>query len=264
MKRTLYIGILLILAFACERENDWDLQHSESFLITDCIITNELKRHELNIYWSADSMNQPVTGFSGASVELADGLGTISFSEDPLISGKYISEVDFRATLGRIYRLVISWEGQSDTAFASMTGVAPLGETNIQPDGEYYKYIFSPTGSGYMLEVYYNWSGVPGYCEQYGSCQALDVFYALDNIDPGKLFAPDRQIIFFPKNTTIIRKKYSLTQEHQDFARSLLLETEWRGGVFDAEAGNVPTNFRNGLRGWFAACMVVSDTTFFK
>ncbi|HEX2395261.1 MAG TPA: hypothetical protein VHI78_07945, partial [Bacteroidales bacterium] len=97
-------------------------------------------------------------------------------------------------------------------------------------------------------------------CEQYGACNALDVYYVLNNIDLGKIFSPDRQVIKFPHKTTIIRRKYSLTPEHQEFARSLMLETEWRGGIFDAEAGNVPTNFKNGMHGWFAVCTLVSDT----
>jgi hypothetical protein len=33
---------------------------------------------------------------------------------------------------------------------------------------------------------------------------------------------------------------------------------------FRASAGNVPTNFSHGIRGWFAACMVLSDTTVFE
>jgi hypothetical protein len=73
-------------------------------------------------------------------------------------------------------------------------------------------------------------------------------------------FGPAKQEIWFPAGTTLIRKKYSLTKSHQEFIRSLLIETEWRGGLFDMEQGNVLTNFSHGTRGWFAACMVISDT----
>jgi hypothetical protein len=264
MFRIIIILLLLSPIMACEKETIWKINPGESFLITDCIITNELKKHELTVYWSSDSLNQPVEGFSGATVQITDGIGIVTFTEDLGNKGRYIANMAFRATVGRTYMLTISREGNSDTAFATMTGVTPLGEINIQPDGDYFSYIFNPAGAGYMLEVSYDWSDVPGFCELYGSCQALDVFYALNNIDPGKIFAPDKQKILFPHKTNIIRRKYSLSPEHQEFARSLLLETEWRGGIFDAEAGNVPTNFKNGMQGWFAVCMVVSDTTYFN
>jgi len=263
---TKYKFILLLTAFilSCEQEAEWDIRTGQTFLVADCIITNEFKRHELYLTWSSDSLNQPVKGFSGASVEITDGTTVYSFSEDPAIQGKYVADIPFRATAGLLYRLTLSYSGMADTAFATMKGVSPLEEINIQPSGEYFRYIVNQSSPGHMLEICYNWSDVPDYCNQYGSCQAMEVYYVLNNIDVGKIFAPDRQVIRFPKKTNIIRKKYSLTEDHQRFARSLMLETEWRGGVFDAEAANVPTNFRNGVQGWFAASMVVSDTVYFE
>jgi hypothetical protein len=115
-----------------------------------------------------------------------------------------------------------------------------------------------------MMEVNYNWSADPVYSNMVDTDHASEVFYSLKDIDAGKIFAPEKQVILFPHKTVVIRTKYSLNEQHQQFVRSLLLETEWRGGVFDAEQGNVPTNFRNGIRGWFAVCAVVSDTTVFE
>jgi hypothetical protein len=78
------------------------------------------------------------------------------------------------------------------------------------------------------------------------------------------IFGPAKDTIYFPAGTKIIRRKYSLSKEHQDFIRTLLIETEWRGGIFDVQQGNVLTNISNGARGFFAACMVLSDTTVVK
>jgi hypothetical protein len=263
MKHLTYIAFLFALV-SCEQKTDWDIHEGEPFLVADCIITNELKNHEFHLYRSSAEMNHAPEGYPGAIVKLYDGSSTIIFTEDPVIPGRYVSALPFIGTAGLQYSMVVLYEGHSDKALASMAGVAPLEELRTVASDEYFRYIFNQAVPAYMLEVYYDWSGNPAYCEQYGSCDASEVFYSLHNIDVGKIFAPDKQIIRFPHSTRIIRRKYSLNEDHQAFIRSLLLETEWRGGFFDTEQGNVPTNFRHGLRGWFAACTVVSDTTYFE
>jgi hypothetical protein len=263
-KVILYIGSALLLS--CEQKTEWDLQQSEAFVVADCIITNELKRHELKLYQSASQMNQNPIGCSGTA-ELSDGTNSVAFAEDPENPGTYLSNLPFRASAGKTYRLTVSYESDllsyHDTAYAVMLGVTPLESFETAVAGDYFRYVFNPGASHHMLELHYDWSANPEYCEIYGACEAEEVFYNLGNIDIGKIFAPDRAVIRFPHNTRIIRRKYSLSPAHQEFIRSLLLETEWRGGVFDTEQGNVPTNFRR-MRGWFGACMVVSDTTFFE
>jgi hypothetical protein len=41
-----------------------------------------------------------------------------------------------------------------------------------------------------------------------------------------------------------------------------MMETEWRGGLFDVERGNISTNLSEGAIGYFAASTVLSDSTF--
>jgi hypothetical protein len=255
---------LLPLLVSCEEKTTWELQSSEIFAVADCILTNELKPQELRLYRSSEKLNELPAGISGAVVEISDGRQIVKFVEDNTEAGKYVSEVPFRATAGIIYRLTISLGEKADTAYAEMIGVAPLDNIDIAPKDSLYRLVYHESQDASMMEVYYDWSATPDFCSKYGACEASEVYYTLDNIDAEKVFAPDRQIISFPENTRIIRRKYSLSPAHQQFIRALLLETEWRGGLFDAEQGNVSTNFSHGLRGWFGACMVVADTTHFK
>jgi hypothetical protein len=44
----------------------------------------------------------------------------------------------------------------------------------------------------------------------------------------------------------------------------MLMETEWRGGIFDVQHGNVITNLSSGAIGYFAASTVVTDTIFIE
>lgn len=239
MKQRLFILMIAILFLSCEQKTEWDLQHAEEFPVADCIITNEMKHHDLRLYWSSDELNQVPEGFSGAVIQLSDGITSIGFTEDPGNPGRYVSDLPFIATAGKVYRLTLLYGGLSDTAYASMTGVSPLEAADIIASDGYFRLVYKE-GQASMTEVFYDWSADARYSEQYGAGRASETFYSLDNIDIGKEFAPARQIILFPHQTEIIRRKYSLSEDHQGFVRSLLLETEWRGGYFDAEQGNVP------------------------
>jgi hypothetical protein len=240
----------------------WDIQPSGRFPVVDCIITNELKVQELRLYRSTEGLNQHPEGISGAVITLSDSINTLSFSE--VEPGRYMSAVPFMASAGNKYTLSVTCQGISAAAHAELVAITPLESFEIVPYDSLFRFVYPSGNQPSMTEVFYNWSAVPGYCEAYGSCHASEAFYTLDNIDVSKMFAPDRIIIPFPRGTQIIRRKYSLSQDHQRFIRSLLLETDWRGGLFDVEQGNVPTNFSSGMRGWFAACMVLSDTTYFE
>jgi hypothetical protein len=255
---------LLLLLVSCEENTTWELQSSDIFAVADCILTNELKPQELRLYRSSDKLNELPVGISGAVVEISDGRQILNFTEDATEAGKYVSAVPFRATAGIIYRLTIFLGTKADTAYAEMTGITPLDKIDIESKDSLYRLVYHESQDASLMEVYYDWSARPDFCQKYGYCEASEVFYTLDNIDAEKVFAPDRQVISFPEKTRIIRRKYSLSNAHQQFVRALLLETEWRGGLFDAEQGNVPTNFSHGIRGWFGACMVETDTTLFK
>ena len=60
----------------------------------------------------------------------------------------------------------------------------------------------------------------------------------------------------------MLRRKYSMSQDMQEFYRTFLAETQWRGSPFDVQKGNVATNLSEGAIGYFAVSTVVIDTTF--
>jgi hypothetical protein len=269
MKITLYnlfLSFLFVwIVLSCEEEAEWEINDFGAFLVVDCIITNEMKFQEINVTREVDDLNDKPVGVSRVQCKVSDGTDTFSFIEDTAVTGRYVSTVPFMASTGKTYRMTITYGNLKDTAYSWMAAVTPLESVDIEVyDDNLYRYIYSQSERPSMSEVFYDWSADSVYCRYYGSCQASEVFYTLDNIDVGKIYAPERQIIPFPLRTRIIRRKYSINEDHQKFLRSLLLETDWRGGLFDAEQGNVLTNFHYGVRGWFGVCMVLADTTYFE
>jgi hypothetical protein len=114
-----------------------------------------------------------------------------------------------------------------------------------------------------MTEYYLDWSQLPGFADN-DSCRAMIIYYSLNTIDVAEMFKPEKEQVVFPAGTIVFRKKYSLNEAHAAFIRTLLSETEWRGGLFDVQPGNVQTNLSKGAIGYFAASTVVSDTTIIK
>jgi hypothetical protein len=111
-----------------------------------------------------------------------------------------------------------------------------------------------------MTEYYLDWSQLPGFADN-DSCRAKIVYYSLNTIDVGEMFKPEQEQVVFPEGTVVHRKKYSMNEAHAAFIRTLLSETEWRGGLFDVQPGNVQTNLSEGAVGYFAASTVVADST---
>lgn len=260
----LYIILLLLLVLpGCETQYNWDIQGDGTVrLVVDGIITNELKAQEIFLTRTNQDLNLPSVPVSGAEVLVSDGVNTYKFEESETEPGMYLS-APFQAAINNTYQLAIDLNGNQFTAISSVEPVSQLEEMNFVWDEEkgLYRYIPYKQGRPSMTEILYNWSTTPAYCDTMGSCYAQETFYILDNVDVNAVFGPEKQIIYFPAGTELIRRKYGITYKHQQFIRSLLIETEWRGGVFDVLQGNVPTNLSNGAIGYFAACSVVSDTT---
>jgi hypothetical protein len=255
--------LFLFLALSCEKEIDWKIKKdNQDVLIVDAIITNEFKPQKINLSHSYQELNAIARPYTGANVFISDGTNTFQFTEGTNDQGNYYSKA-FRALTDKTYHLTIETGSTTYSSSAAAVPVTPLKKITIdKSEGpRQYFYVYSESPSPSMTEVNYDWSFDSDYCNFYGYCYATEIYYTLNNIDVGKTFKPDKQMIKFPVGTTIIRKTFGLTEEHQAFLRSLLMETEWRGGLFDVQQGNVNTNITNGAKGFFAVCMVVSDTT---
>jgi hypothetical protein len=261
-----YIQFLLLtlLVAGCEVEYPWKLQSdSTKALVVDGILTSEPKAQCIKLSLVNPGINMPYNPVSGAIVNVSDSTNLYQFNESAQEPGSYYSS-PFQAVVGKTYNLLINYESISYIASASMVPVTPLDIISIIKDKGLCRYNFIKSGNPAMIEVNYDWSSNPAYCTTYGSCQAQEDYYVLNNVDVNNIFGPAKDTIFFPVGTKIIRKKYSLSKGHQDFIRALLIETEWRGGIFDVQQGNVLSNISNGAKGFFATCMVISDTTVVK
>lgn len=261
-----WIYIILLMLTACAKQTDWEApDQGVSMVVVEATITNESKPQEVNLHYNMiDLFDDPVP-ISGAEVIINDEDSTWLLTEDMLVPGKYSSQTNLVARTGRSYSLLVIDAGRVYSAQASMvpgTTFNPLSYSKNEDDDLYHiEYVASAfeAEDPAMWEVLLDWSSVPGYENADGALTTKRLlFYTLTTVDVSEIFAPIVEDVSFPAGTIIEQKRYSLTPEHADFIRSLLLETSWQGGVFPTDPANVITNISNGGTGYFAVCAVNS------
>ena len=120
--------------------------------------------------------------------------------------------------------------------------------------------LYETRGGANFIDHQITWINTPS-CITGNKCEGRIVFYDLNTIDVNEIFKPKKEDFNFPANAIVVRKKYSVSPAYKAFLRSVLSETEWRGGVFDVQREDATTNLSEGAIGFFAVSTVVSDTT---
>jgi hypothetical protein len=264
MRRILFFTGLIFFLQGCVKEISWDPKHElPGNIIVDAIITDEVKIHRIKLTWPVQALNQVPQPVAGAGVLISNEDSTWQLTESPPNSGVYCTPATFFTRLQKNYTLLISFEGKVFTAKTTMTGGSVFRELQYLRNEEnklfYVDWVANAfsTEKAAMWELLIDWSMVPGY-ENLDSLDnhARMLFYTLPTLDVSEVFAPGMQSVFFPAGTIITERRYSLTPQHAEFIREMLLETNWAGGLFTVAPANVGTNMSEGAFGFFGACAV--------
>lgn len=231
-------------------------------LVVEGIITNERKPHRVKLTRTGKSLpDDPYELVSGAEVSITDGTTVYLLTENATEPGSYFTD-SIRGEANKTYRLTIALDGNVYEASDVMAAVTPFGRaegivlgSNNPPKG----YVQTP------LIVF-------------GSTAPAMISIELDNPHPGDKYTrldyytfpgvhPDDFLpkyvdasLAYDEGTKLTQKKYALSEAHYQFLRALMLETEYKGGIFGSVRANVPTNLNNGAIGFFGACEMISRT----
>lgn len=263
MKHRFVILVFSLSIFSCEEQLEKPLNTINSdLLVVEAVLTNEKLNHKITLSHPYQTINGTSFPASGATMYVIEGSSTVyNVTEFPVGSGEYYTD-ELTAVFGKVYTLLIQYKGKSFVAQSYSVPVEPLGPFEYQrASNDLYQLIISDFG-GEPNYVDYTiiWKFTPS-CQTGESCQGRIVHYDLKTIDVNELFKPDQTDFAFPLGSVVIRKKYSVSPDYKSFLRSVLSETEWRGGVFDVQRTNPITNLSNGAIGYFAVSSVVADTT---
>ena len=265
MKR-IWLYIMLLAFAACVKEAEWETPDQISeYVVVDGIITNESRLQHLYLNYNKADLNGAIRPLNGADVILNNEDSTWRLYEDSVEAGKYVSNSSFVAQLNRTYSLLILHQGKFYSSQAYMVQGKTFAELSYKKNDDNDLYHIDYVASAFeeedpaMWEILIDWSSVPGYENvNPDDVRKRLLFYTLTTLDVSQIFAPLVEEISFPAGTKIDQRRYSLSPEHAEFVRSMLLETSWQGGVFPTDPANVVTNISAGAIGYFGISAVNS------
>ncbi len=262
IKTITYVALLFAGLISCQEQIDWQLDaETTDLLVVEGILTNERTNHLIKLSRTNSNSNEGFRPAFGATVLISDGENVIPLIEFPLKSGHYYTQ-SVRAVFGKTYTLVIFHNGRQYAGQDSAQPVEPLPVLSYRREADsLYTLNFQEGNDPSMTKYFMTWNNTEYCMKSNDICFAKLVYYDLKNIDVNEAFKPQKELIIFPENTVIVRKKYALSNAYRAFLRSVLSETEWRGGQFDVQRDNTLTNMSEGAIGFFAVSMVVSDIT---
>jgi hypothetical protein len=258
------LALLLILNSCNEEAIEWELDtHRPDLLVVEGVITNRLGAHEVRITRPVEDPQEIPQPVSKAVVAIFDGSNATLLRETS--PGIYHTNANVRAVYGRMYQLYILHQGREYYAAAWLVPVQPLTALQyrkVQGQDNWYELELRETEDASMVEIELDWSHLAGFRNQPDEyTHARIVYYTVKSIDVNKMFRPDKERVYFPVGTRVRRTKYSMNPWQEEFVRTLMAETEWRGGYFDVQPGNVQTNLSEGAVGYFSASTVVADSS---
>ncbi len=193
MKQLLKILVFASMAFfaACTEDIVIDVEEGNHRIGVEASFTNEMKRHETILSYTADFYNQnEIQMVSGATVYVTDGVDTMYYYEDEEQPGHYFTD----SVAGRkntVYRLsveAVDLNGESQSLFAE--GLIPDNVESIDS----------------LAIKHYN-----------GSNDSIPSVFLIDTVEwvyPYFQSLPDPGIIYMPKvwkNDTLVSDSLSLT-----------------------------------------------------
>jgi hypothetical protein len=264
------ISATAIILASCIHEFPYTQDETEynDVVVVEGYITNEYKKHTLNLTRLSSLYNTTQTPIMGAFVAVTSGDSTYFYQETK--DGIYESKTEFSGVAGNVYFMHIQLK---DSVFLS-------AESTMLPVTPPDKLTFSHNSDGSLSVAHIAEPFVAINPAKYvltlhwlddnnNEKNAMLYYYSLTTIDISQLFEPPLLAISFPEGTQVIEKKYSIDQSYENYLRSLLAETRWAGGYFDQAHGNLHTNIVSNKQevktaGYFSANTVYIDTVLAK
>lgn len=254
--------MLVLLLASCEEPVNWTANKSVTpRLVVEGFVTNNPNLNYVRLSLPVSSPDQAPIPITDASIFILYSGGSVLLSGSPSEPGHYSPDTPVSGVVGEGYRLYVSigeYEFLSDPAW-----MLPVYQIK---DLRYYEVASLP---GYYV-INPRDSDEPSFIEYHvkyenpelanDTIHKLFYSYTLRTIDVNQFFKPESELLIFPEGAMVIRTKYSLAPDHEKYIRSLLSETEWKGGWFDVSPGNLHTNMSEGAVGYFGACSVLRDT----
>lgn len=268
------LGTLSLLQSCVEEVTLDNIQLDEPQLVIEGRFTNEWKRHEVKITESNSfSPSESPVPVSGAQVQI-EGADTILVLVEQA-PGVYLTD-SVAGLPNEAYTLVVNDGSKTYQA----TDIMPPIPADFEPavfsvQGTFLDYEFRRHQFGFMepnlWELHLIRDTIPFDVSQVDPSQLgqqigvsvsedlnyLFTYFTHPNIEVNGLLNFEIPHYYgFNPGFKVIQKKYSLSEAHYEFLRSLFMETEWRGTIFPSIPENIDGNISGGAFGFFGVISV--------
>ena len=259
----LFVVFISLGCLGCERSTDWDIQSVDEIrLVVEAILTDKNEIQNIQLSESYSELNTTPLAIIDAEIAVRVNTTTYIFLPDLAQPGRYRSQIPFGVFSGLPYFLTIRWQGKEYKSTAQLAPVTvipavsfiPYNNTDSVEIDDTSIPLFSPSQqSMYQFDV--DWSHI----STEGPSKIRFYKYTFDKIHSSQFLRPKAAPAPMPKGAVVSITKYGLSDEFADFLRAQVIETDWNGAVFYANAENGHTNISNGALGYFATCAVLQD-----
>ncbi len=257
MKNLLIISAAVLFFSSCTKIIELDLNDDDNQrLVVDAWFTTEPSEHEVKLTLTTSYFqNEEAPKATGANVYVTDGVTQIPFLEaEP---GVYKTAPGTAAQFHTNYTLHIDYNGESYEATSYVDTVADLDSLSVEPwynsNNEFTGYdVFMwtqelpGTGDYYLWRLWVN--------DELKTDTLNEIYFETDQFLPDGLYFSNWNIEYTEEavaGDTLTLEQHRISKETYDTYYAMMLETEWRGGIFDSPPANVPTNLTNGALGFF-------------
>jgi len=262
----------MVIASSCTEPIELDLNSDNNIrLVVDGFVTTDTTAHVVDLSLTKDYFGTGVPAKAeGAVVSITNGTNVLNLTE--VEPGKYYTPNDYFGLEGESYTLDIDYDGQSYSATTSLPTLTPLDsiavldyeeelgpgqeEENEFPDNYSVVPFFqepSTEGNFYIFKMLIN--------GEYFTETLIDWLFTGDEIVNGSYIRDAEFFSFYAEpGDEITFEMFSITKSDFENLNAILLETEFRGGLFDGAPANVPSNVSGGAVGQFIMADVERKT----
>ena len=256
MKSYLYIILLSLTYVSCTEPIDLELNTNDNVrLVVDAQLTTETKAHLVDLSLTTDYFKEGTPDrATNAIVTITNGSVVEELKE--LEPGKYFTSSDYTGVENENYTLEIDYDGKTYSSNSTIEPVATLDSINYvsyepfdDEDTDNYSVVAyfqepSELGNYYLFKMRIN--------GEYWTGGIEDWFFTDDSTVNGSYIGDAEFFSFYAEpGDTISFEQFSISKETYENLNAILLETVWRGGLFDGAPANVPSNINNGAIGAF-------------
>lgn len=282
MQKTLLFIILIftIIFNSCREDLDVNLNTDvNKRLVVDGCITDRPVDDTVRLSWTSDYFSRDTTPYiTDATAIISDNENNV-FELVNLNNGKYlIDKTQFQGKIGNTYTLTITVNGNEYSATSTMNPVAKMDSVIwhytyiVYPNMYFYELSYygydPPEKNQYMWNIYMNSKCVTDSLKnkillddsQFNGYPLNDIsliFYTEEKMDEitgiRDYSITDSVKYIYPDTIQVTIEMMEIPLEYLHFINEVMLETFWKGGLFDGPPANITSNVSNQGVGFFYA-----------